>query len=117
MLLLTLLIIKHYFADFMLQTDNMLKNKGNYGHVGGIDHALTHGLLTFLVVLSFLGFSLIPTFGVSVLDGVIHYHIDYIKAKFGEKDISKKKFWYHFGLDQLAHYLTYILLCAFIGAI
>jgi hypothetical protein len=37
--------------------------------------------------------------------------------RYGEQDISKKEFWKHLGLDQLAHQITYILLIAIATAI
>jgi hypothetical protein len=51
---------------------------------------------------------------VTVIEGVIHYHIDWAKVHFGIKDQTKPLFWNQFGLDQLAHQLTYLGLAAWI---
>ena len=40
------LLIKHCAADFLLQTENQRRTKGDYGAMGGITHAATHILLT-----------------------------------------------------------------------
>ena len=45
---------------------------------------------------------------------VIHYHVDWLKMninkKYGWKADQHPEFWVLLGLDQLAHYLTYVLL-------
>jgi hypothetical protein len=58
-------------------------------------------------------FIVIPWVSVTV-EAVIHYHIDWTKVKFGIKDITKPMFWTQFGLDQLAHQITYILMAWFL---
>jgi hypothetical protein len=49
---------------------------------------------------------------IGLVDCLIHYHIDYVKTKYGCKDIASETFWIHLGYDQMAHQLTYVL---FIG--
>ena len=110
--LLTLLFIKHFLCDFVLQTDKMIASKGIYGNKDGMAHSMYHAIGTFIVVALFVSGPV--ALGLALLDGVIHYHLDYLKMKYGEKDISKKEFWRDFGLDQLAHSLTYILLAKII---
>jgi hypothetical protein len=110
-LLLIGLQIKHYYADFVIQTYQQTVRKGIYRDLVGISHSMDH-ILASLVILFVLSF-VIPLnlqLGVllCVLEGIIHYHIDYAKVKFGCKDITKPLFWNQFGLDQLAHQLTYI---------
>ncbi len=107
-MLLTLLFIKHYICDFILQTKEMIDGKGTYGNKSGMVHSLHHAIGTFVVLSFFVGGA--PAVFFALLDGVIHYHLDYLKMKYGEKDISKKEFWRDFGLDQLAHSITYILI-------
>lgn len=109
--ILFLLNIKHYLADWVYQTQNMIDGKGIYGNLMGIAHSLLHGVLTAIVFIFFTDFVLAVCIG--ILDFLLHYHIDYIKMKFGCQDIREKKFWNHIGLDQLAHnqcYLFYTLL-------
>ena len=46
---------------------------------------------------------------VGLLDFTLHYHIDWIKMNYGNRNIHSKQFWRDLGLDQLAHQLCYIL--------
>ena len=108
--LLALLFIKHYFVDFVWQTDEMVASKGKFGEWKGIEHSLQQGLLTLLVFSLFVNFPLAVMLG--AIDFVLHYLIDWTKMNYGNRDISNKLFWNHLGLDQLAHSLTYLgLLC------
>lgn len=108
--ILLLLFIKHFVCDFPLQVPYMYLNKGTYGHRGGIDHALVHGLGTWgiLVPFGFTGFFL------GLFDAVIHYHIDWTKMNinsyFDLKPDNSEYFWWLLGADQLAHALTYFFL-------
>jgi hypothetical protein len=43
LLILTLLFIKHFLADFVWQTDTMVIEKGKYGYLGGLQHSGLHG--------------------------------------------------------------------------
>jgi hypothetical protein len=53
-----------------------------------------------------------------LIDGFIHYHIDWAKmnlnAKFGWRADKDGAFWILLGLDQFAHALTYIGLVAMV---
>lgn len=106
---LILLFIKHYIVDFVLQTDRMINGKGIYGNSYGILHSLQHAigtlLVAFICIASPLHWIILP-----ILDFLFHYHIDYIKAKYGCSNTNDKLFWNHLGLDQLAHAMTYVLL-------
>jgi hypothetical protein len=44
----------------------------------------------------------------TLAEGIIHYIVDFTKVKYGCKDNTKPIFWTQFGLDQLAHQLTYL---------
>lgn len=101
-----LLFVKHWLVDFVWQTDEEIKYKGEYQDWRGLKHSLKHGLATALVVVFFSDWKIAVLAG--ILDFFIHYHIDWIKMNFGEKNMSNKNFWNHLGLDQLAHYTTYI---------
>lgn len=110
-LLLIGLQIKHYYADFVIQTYQQTIRKGIYRDPVGISHSIDH-MWTSLVVLFALSFiitlDLKLVILLCILEGVIHYHIDWIKVCYGTKDLTKPKFWNQFGMDQLAHQLTYI---------
>lgn len=108
--------IKHFLADFPLQTQWMIREKGHWGKLGGIVHSGVHAILT-VAVLSL--FSIEPTVAASAgaLDFVSHYHIDGLKMYVGNKTgwtPSDNQFWIAIGLDQLFHYLTYALIVHFL---
>jgi hypothetical protein len=113
LLLVTLLLVKHVIADFFLQRAFMFRDKHIYAGPGGISHAATHGLLTTISIIICL-----PNLGVfailiGLFDAVAHYHIDYIKSSWNVKtkaSPSENRYWYAFGLDQMAHSLTYVLI-------
>lgn len=110
MIFLSLLFVKHFIADFILQTKYQIENKGIYGNRGGLLHAATHAAGTFIVVYFFSYYLWVPIF-IGLLDGIIHYHVDWLKVKINEHFYlrpSDKQFWWTFGADQLLHSLTYV---------
>jgi len=107
-LLLSLLGIKHFLADFVFQYDYMVREKGIYGAGGGVQHAMAHGIGTFFVLMLVMSHSPWVLF-LSIADSVVHYHIDWCKQQLNRNlTISDKMWWAWFGLDQAAHYLTYV---------
>jgi len=105
--LLALFGIKHFIADFVLQFDYMLVQKGTYGAPGGIHHAWLHGAFTFLILCWFHPLALWLGF----VDFVAHYHIDWAKTNLSRGlSTSDRRFWIWLGADQGLHYLTYILI-------
>ena len=106
---LALLVIKHWYVDFVFQTQDEISTKGDYGAWSGIKHSLKHGVATTVIFLA-LDVSPLLAIAVGFLDVVIHYHVDWVKMNHGNKDIADPKFWKHLGLDQMIHYLTYLLL-------
>jgi len=119
LLLFFLFFTKHFICDFPLQAfPCMYKNKGTYGHPGGLLHALIQGFGTWVIVgIAMLnGLHITPwmVFIISWLDTLIHYHIDWAKMNFGAKmgwgPLTSEWFWVLLGLDQYLHYLTYFLL-------
>lgn len=117
LLLLTLLQIKHWYADFKIQTYMQTVKKGVWLDPVGISHSIDHIWCTLVALMIFNVFYPIAA-GVMILvgivEGIIHYLIDYTKVKYGCKDNTKPLFWNQFGLDQLAHQLCYILIVFFI---
>ena len=108
LVILILFSIKHFIFDFLWQTKSEVNHKGQYGNLKGISHSLKHGIGTLIVLALFT-----PTFILlTLLDFLIHYHVDWIKMNYGEQDSTNSKFWRDFGLDQLAHYFTYIAIAA-----
>ena len=106
--------VKHFFCDFILQSQHMIREKAHYGRLGGLQHAGIHSAGTVMVLLA-LDFDPVISVGLALVDGVVHYHVDWTKSKavshfkFTPADSG---FWVWLGLDQLAHYLTYIAIFA-----
>lgn len=114
-------MIKHWIIDSLAQTPYMYRNKGTYGHFGGILHALQHAIFTFAIVI------LIPLVGwyvamiAATFDFVVHYHLDYIKVnisrrcnlacmKEGHLEIYSDNYFHLLVLDQCLHFLTYFII-------
>lgn len=106
LIILVLLQIKHWYIDFVNQSAEEVKHKGIYLDWIGVKHSLKQGGGTFLVFLLFT----MPDIAllVGVLDFLLHYHIDWIKMNYGNRDINTTQFWSHLGLDQMAHQISYI---------
>ena len=108
--LLTGLEVKHFLADYVLQTGWMIAGKGALARPGGYIHAGIHALGSAVVLL--LG--RIPLWSVLLLvlgEFVIHYVLDFAKAGYGhgvDPDENAQRFWALHGLDQLFHQLTYV---------
>jgi hypothetical protein len=114
LIVFVILQVKHFVADFVLQTPRMVQEKGVYGARHGIYHSLVQSAGTFLA------FAWIhPGLGVitAAVDFALHYHIDWAKININKKygyTPADPKFWVWLGLDQLAHQLTYIVLVGWV---
>jgi hypothetical protein len=107
-ILLALFGIKHFIADFVMQYDYMLREKGIYGAEGGMHHAAVHAALT-LFILVFFAHSANDIIFLSLADGIIHYHVDWAKQQLNRGlTTADRMFWVWMGADQGLHYLTYI---------
>lgn len=101
--------LKHFIADYPLQTRWMLGKfkPGSEWILPLLAHASVHGLFS-------LGIILIarPSFWyLAFVDLMAHFIIDRIKASpylLGRfKDMQQGSFWYCLGADQMAHHLTH----------
>ena len=113
--LLFLLFVKHWYIDFVNQSNEEVASKGIYGDGPGLAHSVKHGFATLMCILivtgqQFFGYAMI----LAVIDFVVHYHVDWIKMNYGNRDIRTPQFWNHLGLDQLAHYITYLFIARMI---
>lgn len=111
--------LKHFVCDFLLQGPYMFMNKGTYGHPGGILHSAVQVLGT-VVILALFGVTFWPTLLLSLLEGVIHYHIDWVKMNINTRfglNPNKSQFWYLLGADQLLHQATYLILIGSVSLI
>lgn len=121
--LMSLLIFKHFVVDFPMQTERMVNEKGTYGAWGGIEHSGLHGWATMIIVTTFLitaarwEISIAGIVGtvIGLADAVAHYHIDWAKMNLSRDfTIKDKMYWTLLGLDQMLHYLTYVLLISIV---
>ncbi len=110
LLLFCLLQIKHMFADYFLQTPRMLSGRATYVHMGRAQHAGIHAIgsaIAFLLVGAPLAFTIV----ICLIEWVVHFHIDWGKARHSEgKGLgpSDAGFWRAAGFDQALHQFTYI---------
>ena len=115
--LLLLLQIKHWYADFKIQTYMQTVKKGVWLDPIGISHSMDHVWGTLVALMIFNIFHPIAAGAillVGFVEGILHYIIDYVKVKHGCKDNTKPLFWNQFGLDQLAHQFCYLLIAAYL---
>ena len=111
MFVLILLQIKHWYIDFVDQTEEEIQHKGIYLDWIGIRHSVKHGVATFVILWAVLGW--VETdlaFALATVDFLLHYHIDWFKMNYGNRDIRTPQFWNHLGLDQMAHQIVYIII-------
>jgi hypothetical protein len=111
---LLILQVKHFIADFVLQTPYQFLNKGKYGHPGGAIHAGIHALGT---TVAFLAIKPSLALGAAIVIGefIAHYHIDWLKertVKVNQWVFPQSEFWWTFGADQALHQVTYVVIVA-----
>ena len=102
------LIFKHFIADFLLQSPfpYIVENKSKYGHIAGILHSTIHIILSLPLAIYF------GIYYPLAIEFAIHYNIDWLKAFISKKmSLSEDSsvYWFLIGLDQMIHYLNYIL--------
>ena len=116
--LLFLFQVKHWYADFKIQTYMQTVKKGIWLNPVGISHSVDHmwgsmlALLVFSIIITPIIWWLIIL--IAIAEAVIHYIIDFTKVKYGCKDNTKPQFWNQFGLDQLAHQTCYLLIVLYL---
>lgn len=107
--LLVWLQVKHFAADYLLQTPWMIAGKGHFDQPGGYVHAGIHIAGTAPALLySGIGGGLVAL--LLAAEFVIHFTIDHLKAlqaRVKPQSPSSARFWAAHGADQLAHHLTY----------
>jgi len=102
---------KHFFADYVLQSDSMMKkaNPDWSFFLPLLSHALVHGGFTFVIAWFFLhhlGWALALAAG----DTLIHFFMDRIKAspRYLGRYRENRPYWIVFGFDQMVHHLTHL---------
>ncbi len=112
LLLLVALQVKHVICDGPLQTVLMVRDKSIYGKPNGLLHGFIHAAGCF-VVLGLWGLPLTLVASLALLDGVIHYHVDFTKENLMKRigwGYSDGPFWWSIITDQTLHHMTYVLL-------
>ena len=105
--ILILFQIKHWYIDFVNQSEVEVQHKGIYFDWLGMKHSVKQGVATAIILMFFI-YSFEVAIILGFIDFVLHYHIDYIKMHYGNRDIKTPAFWAQLGADQMAHQLTYL---------
>ena len=106
------LMVKHIVCDGPLQTLAMVREKRRYGRPLGLLHASIHVAGT-LFICMFFGLGIQTAALLAVLDGVLHYHVDFAKenlVRIKGWTPADGPFWWAMTTDQALHHLTYLLL-------
>jgi hypothetical protein len=109
LMLLFLLQTKHLIVDWLWQPEFEWKNKGTYGHWGGIRHALKNAIGTTLCFFLFVSIPLCLL--VFAIDFLSHYHMDWIKMNINRikgYTAATPQFFEWIGKDQWVHQVTYL---------
>lgn len=112
LLVLVGLQAKHFVCDGPLQTLGMVKAKSHYGRPLGLLHAAIQAAGT-LCVLLVAGLAPLLAVKLALLDGVVHYHVDFTKentVKHMQWTVADGPYWWALTLDQTLHHMTYVLL-------
>ena len=121
--LLVLFQLKHFVCDYPLQTQYMLGKMQATGWIQPLAaHAGVHAIATFLIAYVVLDLvywldNLFFATLFAILDFVIHFTVDRIKASpnlGGRFNPTQPYFWWALGADQMAHHLTHYLFIAII---
>lgn len=117
-LLFVLFFVKHFLADYPLQTEYMLRKSRAYGwKLPLFMHSLVHAAMTYIILMTVVSLGLFSvTWGVILalvfIELVAHFLIDAWKARLCKSKPNESAFWIALGADQLFHYLTYALIIA-----
>ena len=109
--------LKHFICDFVLQTAYQYRNKGTYGHPGGLLHAGLHmaaSLPAIIVLNAAAGLAA----AILAAEFFVHYHVDWSKEQINKRcglNTSDNAYWSVFGADQLLHQLTYVVILAVVA--
>lgn len=108
--LLAWLQAKHFAADYLLQSQWILRGKGDLRHPGGYAHAAIHIIGTAPGLVAF-GLSGATVATLALGEFAAHFLIDHLKAVHSARHpvaANRRAFWIAHGTDQLLHHLTYV---------
>lgn len=110
-LLIGLLQVKHFLADFVLQTEYMMAKRYRFGHPGALMHVLVHIVGTGIAFMILQAWPMSLVISVLVAEFIIHYLIDWTKDNLNRSrglTAQDSGFWVLLGADQYLHHLTYL---------
>lgn len=109
-ILLVAFQVKHFIADYPLQTPYMLGKMKSTGWVKPLAvHALIHAMFTIFIA---IWFNPHLALALGVIDFILHFIIDRLKASpnlGGRFKPDQPYFWWALGADQMAHHLTHYI--------
>ncbi|RST88077.1 DUF3307 domain-containing protein [Aquibium carbonis] len=109
---LACLQLKHFAADYLLQTPWIIAGKGHLDRPGGYAHAGIHAVLS-VPALLLAGLDLPKVAALCAAEFVVHFLIDHSKAVFSrgsDKGPTTATYWALHGGDQCIHHLSYLLM-------
>lgn len=117
MAVLVVFQLKHFVADYPLQTPYMLAKFQELGWVKPLAaHCLVHAVLTGGILL-ILAIPLWLIVSLMAFDFTVHFVMDRIKASpkmLGRYNVTEKKFWWSLGFDQMIHHITHYVIIYFV---
>ena len=109
------ILISHFIADFIFQTNNMAENKSS-SNIWLSKHIVSYTTVLFLSMaffnFMFLDFSYYSIIVFSLVNGAIHFIVDYITSRATKRLYEENRmhdFFVVIGLDQLIHNITLLL--------
>jgi hypothetical protein len=124
LILLVAFQLKHFLADYPLQTPYMLgKFKGGKEWILPLSaHSCIHAVFTLLICVGYTvyrGEASKLVWMLPIADYVVHFIVDRVKASpnlLGRFKPHQPYFWWALGADQAAHHLThYVIIAILVG--
>jgi hypothetical protein len=112
--ILLVLVLTHFFADFVMQSDEQAINKST-SFKWLLKHTVMYTAIFNVVMLAFMSFDDATTFSVITL--FFHTLTDYFTSKFNKKlwdSGNMHNFFVGVGFDQVLHYVQLVLTYYFI---
>jgi hypothetical protein len=116
-----LLLVAHYVADFVCQTDWMARNKSEK-FLPRVTHACVYSIVLFMFMIFAL--PLVSALLFVIFNGIVHYYVDKFSSrvtsrlskegKYGSNTIPNFGMFSIIGLDQLIHYLVLFISLVYI---
>ena len=117
--LIFLLLLCHFLGDFTPLSNAWMQKAKQFGKtlIPILAHAMVHALLMLGVLLFYASFE--QAFLLSSFQLMAHFGIDTLKGRLNSwfpilLESSKKGYWVIFGLDQLLHQITILLMVSYL---